>query len=301
MDLQEELPAFLAWIDDQPTRPREAVDVSAYQADEEHAFELVRICAARDWVRSFSSSDGPAARLTATGRALAEQHRRKVKDPARRAKTTRTVLLRWMYQQHVNGVDWPDTMDVLHSAEAVYLGDRLTEHDIDQAALYLCEQKLIEGIMTGQTAGPVRVKLTSDGRDCVEQYEGDVVAGQQGQRRGHTVNNFESIVQNNGAMAIASPGATLNTTTTGIDPAGVANLVQTLLAALDRLPLADETRTGARTQLEAVHHEVQQAQPDTGRVTAGIGRAVDYLMAAGQPVVTALLLHIAAGYGLPPA
>ncbi|MFV2022889.1 hypothetical protein [Micromonospora sp. LOL_023] len=177
----------------------------------------------------------------------------------------------------------------------------MTEDDIDRAAAYLHEQDFIKGVRTAQTRGPVRVELTSKGEDCVEQYGGNVTAYKQGgQGRGDTATfNFGPII-NNGTMAVASEGFTQNTTV-GVDQAGVAKLVQTLLDGLDKLQLTDEARTSARAELEAVQQEVQQPQPNTGRVTAGIGRAVNYFMEAGKPVVTAAFMLIASGFGLPPA
>ncbi|KXK59264.1 hypothetical protein AWW66_25275 [Micromonospora rosaria] len=295
-----ELPRFLAWLVDQTSQPDEVVDVSAYQGTD-LGYELVEACADRGWVKGLSTFGGPAAVITLAGRHVAEQYRRDLTDPVKRAATARTGLLRWLYAQQAAGAHYPVTTHVLQSEESMYLGERLTEDDIDRAAAYLYEQGFIKGVRTAQTRGPVRVALTSKGEDCVEQYGGNVTAYQQGgQGRGNTNTfNFGPII-NNGTMAVASEGFTQNTTV-GVDQAGVAKLVQTLLDGLDKLQLTDEARTSARAELEAVQQEVQQPQPNTGRVTAGIGRAVNYFMEAGKPVVTAAFMLIASGYGLPPA
>ncbi|MEV0733401.1 hypothetical protein [Polymorphospora sp. NPDC050346] len=302
MDLESEIPRFLAFIADQPTRAGEAVDVSAYRGDEDHAYELVKLCADRNLVRNLSSHDAPAAILTLAGRDVVERYRRDLADPVKRAAAARTGLLRWLYQQKAAGAHYPITTHVLQSEESMYLGERLTEDDIDRAAGYLHEQEFIKGTRSSGMRGPLRTELTSKGEDCVEQYGGNVTAYQQGSqgRRNTNTFNFGPITNNGGAMAVASEGFTQNTTV-GVDQDGIAKLVQTLLDGLDKLQLTDEARASARAELEAVQQEVQQPQPNPGRMTAGISRAVNYFMEAGKPVVTAAFMLIASGYGLPPA
>ncbi|MEV0733400.1 hypothetical protein [Polymorphospora sp. NPDC050346] len=297
MDRETELGAFMAWLEERTPGNREFIDVEGFRG-REIGFDLVKESEAYGLVEVVLTFGRCIARILPPGRRLAAQYRQRLKDPRWRIPAARTSLLLWLYRQDLEGVEYPVTSDILRDDESLYLGERLTETEIDRAAGYLYEKGLIEGTTTGETRGPVRARLTAQGQECVERNDGDVVAYQRDQRRAATVNNIGTINNHGGALAVGSSGFTQNV---GIDPTTLAQLVQTMLDSLDTLRMTDAARTEARTELEAVAQELEQTDPEEARVNTGLGRAVQYVMDAGQPVVTALLMQIARAGGLPTA
>src|SRR5262249_5886621 len=80
--------------------------------------------------------------------------------------------------------DMPATEDMLDdSRHGVWYAERFRERDLDEAAAWLEEKGLVAGIHAGEAVGPIRLHLTSDGVECVEQYDSDTTLYLQAQRQ----------------------------------------------------------------------------------------------------------------------
>lgn len=252
-------------------------------------YGLVFDCDRQGLVVDASSLGSPCAALTPSGIQEVQARRRRRADPALRSAAARNGLLRWLYNQDLANVHMPITNKFLESEESIFEGDQLTQDEIDRAAEYLYEKQLIKGVPAWGARGPLRAEITHQGRDCVENYGGNVAEYLRDQRSGGpSINTTIGTINNSGAIAVASTGATQNVTS-GTDPSALAAFAKTLLTALPNLSLPREVAGEAEQSLK----EVAEAGTDTERAASAFRRFVSYLVDAGKPVVTDVMMWIA--------
>ncbi len=83
-------------------------------------------------------------------------------------------------------------------------GDPFLDDELQGAARYLKGRELVGGYMTAHRDDPLRPQITDDGRACVEQYDGSVVAWEQRDRAApstHVTTHFHDRVS--GQVGIA--------------------------------------------------------------------------------------------------
>jgi hypothetical protein len=265
--------------------------------DLQTAFNLVRDAAERHLVLNRRAMSSPSAVLTPAGVRVAQERQHMRTDPALRAAAARTGLLRWLYEQEHIEVHTPIVAGILDSGHATFAGARLTAAEIDRAAQYLHEKKLIRGIPTAETRGPVGASLTTEGVDCVEQHGGNVTDYLN--QRDRASNTFNIGTFNN-AGATAFGGDANQHITSGVDPAAMASFVQTLLPELPKLPLDNDGQAGSWDALREAQQELARPEPDQGRISAAFQKFVGYISDAGKPALTALLVALARQQGLTP-
>ena len=294
---------FLDWLYTQSGgKTSESVDVGPFITevgiDPGTAYDLVRDGADRGLMRDDSTFDSPCAALTLDGVQAAEERYRRRAEPTKRAAAGRAGLLRWLYDQQLAGVYMPVVADVLDTTLAVFVGERLTAFEIDRAAKYLTDKGLIKGVTVAEYDGPVRASLTSDGLDCIENYGGDV-AGSLDDRAGRAGTQTYNIGTFNNTGAVALGGGDAHQQVTD-DAAMVVAFTQALLRQLGALPMDKDHRLAIQTAVEELRHELDQPDPEGGRISRALSRVVGYITDAGKPALTALLLALAQQHGLPP-
>ena len=134
------------------------------------------------------------------------------------------------------------------------------------AAAYLESRGLITGTRTAQSEGPVRAKITSDGTDCVDQFDGEVQAYiSRPASAGSptiTIGTFNNHGRN---TAIASTG--VNQQVSGVDAAGFAEFARVLIDGLVPQLADSDLRAEIRAVLEEIQNEAK-AQAEPGKLTA---------------------------------
>ncbi len=143
--------------------------------DLDGAYTLNRYCMAEGLVDDKASGMGhPCAMLTAYGIADVRERRHRREDPALRARACRTELLRWFYRQRLAQVRMPYTEKFAEDDGSLWEGVRFTGVEIQDAAEYLSDKGLIEGVTVEEINGPVSAEITTDGIDCATDWEGNV-------------------------------------------------------------------------------------------------------------------------------
>ena len=94
--------------------------------------------------------------------------------PALRARACRSGLLNWFYRQRIAQVHMPITGEFGQDDGSRWEGVRFTDIEIQDAAEYLSDNGLINGVSVDQLRGPVRAEITTDGIDCATDWEGNV-------------------------------------------------------------------------------------------------------------------------------
>src|SRR2546423_6925520 len=97
-------------------------------------------------------------------------------DPAVRALHARCGLLRWVYEQRQTGVRVPFSDSAygwLATGRYQVEGDRFSDPEVRAAADFLGGAGLIEAV-PGRRPGVRGLRITQAGRDCVENYGGEV-------------------------------------------------------------------------------------------------------------------------------
>ncbi|MEU3657116.1 hypothetical protein AB0E67_30815 [Streptomyces sp. NPDC032161] len=237
---------LVEWVFEQTSQnpAEEYVSITAFgelhDLTEQQCHRLLQACKAGGLVDDrFATLGDPAANLTPRGLQWVQGRLRRRADPVKRAVAARKGLLMWLWHQKHEGVTSPAVEGVLRSPLSLFEGERLAPGEIDRAGATLRSKGLITGTMTGQTEGPVLADITSEGQDCVEQYDGDISAYERRNAGGNTTWNIE---RNSGNIASNSSGVTQNAVTQSeFDPAKIlaaVSLLQQLAPSLT--PDADE-------------------------------------------------------------
>jgi hypothetical protein len=142
--------------------------------DLDGAYTLLWYCRDDGLVSDEASGMGhPCATLTSYGIADVLARRQRRADPAQRARACRAGLLRWLYAQHVAQAHLPAVEEFSVSDTALCEGVRFSPVEIEDASVYLSNKGLIEGTTVAERHGPTHGRITSDGIDCVTDWEGN--------------------------------------------------------------------------------------------------------------------------------
>jgi hypothetical protein len=262
--------------------------------------QLARQWASEGLIRDGSGLAGVSAALTHRGIEHVSALRQMRADPAQRRAAAVNGLLRWLYEVDPDGEGWTDVDDFLSSPRSWFAGVQLTRAQVDRAAEYLKSVGLIDGSVVDQYRGPVNAQITAAGQECVEQ--GGDVADFLRRERGVTPSITTNIgtLHSTGALAVGSTNVTQHVAA-NMDLTAMAGFVQMMLRELSTLQMGADREAQAREALAEVQRQVEQPNPDRGRVARAFGRFVEYLGDAGKPVLTAAFMMAAHHYGLPPS
>jgi hypothetical protein len=260
---------------------------------------------ARQWAReglinNGSGLAGVSAAITHQGIEHVNALRQRRADPAQRRAAAVNGLLRWLDEVAPDGEGWTDVDDFLSSPRSWFAGVQLTRVQVDRAAEYLKNAKLIDGSVVAEYRGPVNAQITAAGQECVEQG-GDVAEFLRRERStAPAITTNIGTIHNTGALAVGSTNVTQHVAA-NMDLTAMAGFIQMMLRELSTLQMGAEREAQAREALAEVQREVEQPDPDRGRVARAFGRFVEYLGDAGKPVLTAAFMLAAHHYGLPPS
>ncbi|EST37306.1 hypothetical protein N566_13680 [Streptomycetaceae bacterium MP113-05] len=268
------------------------------------AYELVRYGASKGLLDGNQSTMGDArAELTSYGLETMEARLRRRSSPAARSAAARRALLVWLWHRQHDGTHLPVIDGILETDDAFFEGDRLTITEIDRAAAYLDSKAMIKGPKVDSREGPVRAKITSEGLDCVEHYDGDISAYE---RRNSSGNTTFHIGENTGNIAANSRDFNMRATTNkdGIDAAAVIMLARALRQAAPALELPEDEALEFTQTATRLEDEAAGGSPDPARLQRWRGTIIGIL---NSPAVSGALGSVLAAYtgmvlpGLPPA
>jgi hypothetical protein len=240
--------------------------------DVDGAFTIVWTCRDAGLGQDTSGMGNPCIRISPAGLTRIYNMRIRRADPALRAGTCRTELLRWFYRQHLDAVHMAVTSNFGSSADALHEGAGLTDIEIQYAAEYLSKKGLIKGSGAFGVRGPLRADITTEGIDCVTDWSGDV-AGYLRDQRGYGPTTFNGpYIQGDapGAqMAWQSHDFTQNRNdgqqiAPGFEP--LAQAIADLVQSLPTLGLSAQEQQDVQHVVDEVAGEIVQDQPNTGRL-----------------------------------
>ena len=112
----------------------------------------------------------PHAMLTEPGAAHAERSRERWNDRVFRDRAARNALLAWIHDQGETPQGSVLIANFLRDPRSAVDGHFFSPANLDAAAAYLCEKKLIHSTaFIDKQRGPIRARLTAEGIDCAEQ------------------------------------------------------------------------------------------------------------------------------------
>lgn len=226
--------------------------------------------------------------LTSGGEAWLSEIRARRDDRQHRRAACRTEVLH--YLDRVDDDRFVSLPAILADPDATYYGQALTETDLRAAGDYLAG----EGLLTGTTYADgtyVLARLTSTGRRCVEDHNGDVVSFRRPSGR-----PGPSLVQNIHTQGGAYTGQTNlgdNVDMTQVTAVVAGGDVQALLDQLRHLidgeaGLEPDVRQDLDLAVEDLEREVsdQDGPPDPQRVRRRSERIRDLILTAGVSAAT---------------
>ncbi len=244
----------------------------------------------------------PYARVTSAGAQWVEDRRKRRTDPTLRARAARSALLKWLWTQKQEGVNYPEVNEFQSSSQAEFEGGAFTDSEVDRASEYLHKAELIEGVSAAESRGPLRAETTAKGDYCVEHHGGNVSEYERSQMQGGTVFNIHS---NTGNIAANSRDFTMNATTNnGIDAAGIVMLARALRQAAPVLGLPEDEAEELTTTADRIEQEAGNDSPNLSRLQRW-GRSVIAIL--NSPIVSGALGPVLSAYagtvipGLPEA
>jgi hypothetical protein len=226
----------------------------------------------------------PAAQLTARGSAEVDRIRKLRKDTAARARAARVELLTWIYQRHTEHP--PPTRILNEDPPPAFYGDWLTEQEVLEAGGYLKERGLISGEGALGTQGcPIRARLTSDGRDCVEEFDADpgrYLAAQRSPAAGPTY--LQNIHAPTGPVI---QGETVTATfNTGVNVEQLASALAELRKIVEAVQ-DNDGRDDLELTLDAVTQELTKEAPDPDTATTRVRALQRAVTRVGDKALTA--------------
>ncbi len=208
------------------------------------------------------------------------------KDKRLRGAACRDAVLDWLYMRS-EGSEPSSVHEMTGDPRAFFEGDAFSESELESAAAYLWERGLVDGMGVNSRADPLRPHLTTDGVDCVEQYDSSVV---QWQRRGDSqvhVQSGEQITTHfhgsvSGQVGIAG-GNFQQTQHQGIDGEALSRLLNAVRDAVKELDTAEVPRI--LTYVDTIEAEAVSEQPDPTIVQGAFARIKELAGKTGSAVL----------------
>jgi hypothetical protein len=252
--------------------------------DLDGAYTLLWYCRDEGLLNDEGSDMGdPCGILTAYGIADVRERRHRRADPALRARACRSGLLNWFYRQRIAQVHMPITGEFGKDDGSLWEGVRFTDVEIQDAAEYLAAKDLIKGIRAAGHRGPVRAEITTDGIDCATDWEGNVAGYLRDQKGyGPTINHgpvFHGASQG-GQFAWGNRDVTQQQTIAQQVAPEFQPLTEAVVTILQQLPsygLTAQDQQDIEVAANEVLAEVQQEQPEPGKLRRGVAMLKGFL------------------------
>jgi microcompartment protein CcmL/EutN len=246
-------------------------------------------------VRTLGGLPATGARLTSVGQVHVRRLRTQRADGAARRVACREALLCWLYnEQEVLGVKSPSLNGFAKDPRGWFVGQAFSEDEVDRAAKFLKEARLVSGI--GALGKPLlRANLLPAGIECVRQCDGAVETflNRQRQSTGGTTIHVQG---DNNAVAANSPQAqqTIVAIANQLDLEELRRFAQGVKEALPLLKdLTEEDQSQATELVDQINTELAADKPDRKRL-ARLGAALrDIVTNAAGGVLGQLLLQSA--------
>lgn len=213
------------------------------------------------------SSLVPERRLTTKSRELVESARRRRSNRSHRRRAALNGVLAWADERGGNLQGFPE------SEYAWADGMQVTFEEAAEAVLELHEDGLVEASITSALGRPVvraDVQIRPEGKTCVDDYAGDVIAYRNARSQGRDGGQTVNIHHNVGAIAVAAHGSTAISRFEGMDVAAIRQLGEALDSAQGLLNLPTELEEQLEEQAAAL-----RVAEDPGRVRVALRWVAD--------------------------
>lgn len=293
IDIDKHATMLLEFLHDSP---KEVVStyLSAHDLDIEAGMMLVDYLENRGLVRDHSTMGGSDASINAEGAALVQKLRAERMRPARRLGTLRSRMLTWLdeYSEQSGPSDWSE---FLAGPGMEYHGSDFTEKEVTREADYLQHHGLIKAFSAwGATSGMLRPTITTQGRDCLVDFEGNVSDYlNRSQRPNNTTSTTNNITMtgSTGNITVASDNVVQNVNA-GLDTTKTLDFAGYVRQTLPVLGLDQDTREVLNAQAEELHQEADTAAPDRGKLRRLLDAILEGLRLAAPTVVQATAIGL---------
>ncbi|WP_155342310.1 hypothetical protein, partial [Acrocarpospora corrugata] len=278
-------------------------DEMAESLDQSSDFDLIRPFAeslilefsGRGWVdiqKGIVNFPDWSFRLRDAGRAAAQQMRERREDSEERRVTARLALLRWLYQK-TEAAAAPGGLhrvaDFYSSPLVCVWGALLEETHVDQASHWLAGNQLID-IETSWGGQVWAAMLTTKGRDCIEDYGGDIAT----YKKDTSMKNHGGVTihGDNYGQAAATNSGNVNQRQEQVDVKKLMPTLDGIRSMADALGLPEDEVAVLRTEIDKIEQEgqageldVPQAKTRLQRIKTALGQAT---IAIGPTFVAAI-------------
>lgn len=292
---------FLLWMLDQEGQGKSLTELSDFALTDSTVSQrdlraIVRRHLSAELIRTggetLGSREPSSAVLTDEGADEARRIQERSGLRKFRAPASRDAVLDWLDQW--NGPAEPDVEDVVGEPWSYFEGTPFTVDELRAASSYLAGKGLISGVPVAERDDLMRIKISDEGRDCIEHCEGSVSAFVQRHQTGSPV-TFHNYGDNYGQQAA---GETVNQQQNTSDSATLLALIGDLMERLEGLDSPEVARM--KGLAEVIEGEVTSGEPDpqtiksTGEHLKGLAaRAGDSAFATSVGVVVAAALRFA--------
>jgi hypothetical protein len=149
-----------------------------------------------------------AAMLTAQSHDFVEQLRAQRAHKVQRRTACRDAMVAWLYTADATNVDQMVLRKLMlqDRQHGMWLAAPFDSIDLADAAAWLREQRLVDGLEIDRDPGPVRLHLTGQGIACAERFDSDTRRYQE-ERLGHRSGPTVTIGNNSGPVQVAGDHA----------------------------------------------------------------------------------------------
>ncbi len=170
---------LLRWIAETAGTPGTAVDLTGFAGYDVPLSSVITLAghlAADELVIVGSSGQTAMVTLTPAGVTAARQAAATRADSRQRTQALRRGMITWLADREVASATPHDWRNFLFDPRSTFQGDFFTIDELAREAQYLAERGLIRGLTARDSTdfGWTRPRLTAKGRDCNDDYGGDV-------------------------------------------------------------------------------------------------------------------------------
>ena len=211
---------LLEWIADESVdHPEQYVEVKAFydvrpdqdENDSGVAFDDLAHLTEGRLIKNGSGIGGVesmAAMLTARGHDFVEQLRAQRGHKGQRRTACRDVMVEWLYAADATNTGRMAPRDAMleDPQHGRWLAVSFAPIDLAEAAIWLREERLVEGSGIEEDPAPIRLCLTGQGIACAERFDSDTRRYQE-ERMGHRSGPTVNIGKNSGPVQVAGDHA----------------------------------------------------------------------------------------------
>jgi len=250
---------------------------TALNLDRDLIERAARVTINAGWAHDTEDYDGRLdITLSDTGVEKVSQYRTTYSNGKRRATASREAFLDWLYDKDEgSGVS---IRGFIADHRSFFYGQRFTDDALTTAAQYLAEAALIDTKGTSQS-NVLRASINVPGRQCVEDYDGNVSAFLN--RGARSATTYSTNIHGSTGFQVAnnSPDATMHSTVVMTDDHRTQILEYADQVAEHIVNLSDEVRPEA----EATLAEIRTANDEGNwaKVKSGLQKLAGVILVAG--------------------